>query len=129
MLCRLSDVWDEFARMNEVGLAYDSRLPCVDIYDTGDSYLLMADVPGFSKKDIEITIDRDVLTLSGERKSSVPEGCKAHRLERGSQKFSRSFSFPVPIDTEKVRAEVQEGVLKVELAKADSAKPRRLTVH
>ena len=69
-----------------------------------------------------------MLTISGERKVEAPEGYSVHRQERGSVKFSRSFTFPCRIDTEKASATVKDGVLTIKLAKAAEAKPRKITV-
>jgi HSP20 family molecular chaperone IbpA len=114
--------------MSEAGLL-NNDLPCVDIHDTGDTYTVIADVPGFPKDNIEVTIDHEVLKISGKRETAVPEPHTACRLERKQKYFQRSFSFPAPIDTEKVQAKVEDGVLTVNLTKASSAKPRRLTIE
>jgi HSP20 family protein len=102
--------------------------PPVNLYDAGDDLLINALVPGMSEKEIQITGNQEVLTISGERKVEAPEGYSVLRQERGSRKFSRSFTFPCRIDTEKASATVKDGVLTIKLAKAAEAKPRKITV-
>jgi len=102
--------------------------PAVNLYDAGDELVIKAQVPGLSEKDIQITGNQEVLTLSGERTVEVPEGYSVHRQERGSLKFSRSFTFPCKVDLEKTSATIKDGLLTVKLAKAAEAKPRQITV-
>jgi HSP20 family protein len=68
------------------------------------------------------------MMISGERRTSVPAGYVAHRQERGSYTFSRSFALPCPVDPEKASAAVRDGVLTVTLEKAAEARPRQITV-
>lgn len=102
--------------------------PPVNIYDAEDEFLIEAMVPGLSDNDIRITGNRDVLTISGERHVKTPEGYSVHRKERSGLKFSRSFTFPCPIDLERASAAVKDGLLLVRLAKAEEAKPRKVEV-
>ncbi len=102
--------------------------PAVNLYDSGDELMIRAQVPGLSEKDISLNLNQEVLTISGERNSEIPEGYSVHRQERGDVKFSRSFTFPCRIDPEKTSATVKDGVLTVKLAKAPEAKPRQITV-
>jgi HSP20 family protein len=147
MLTRWSDLDRTFSmmdelqrRMNRLFNEYDlgrlpavSRLttgtwPLVNMYDAGDDLIIKAQVPGMSEKDIQITGNQDVLTLSGQRKVGLPEGYSVHRQERGSVKFSRSFTFPCKVDMEKASATVKDGLLTITLAKAAEAKPRQISV-
>jgi HSP20 family protein len=100
----------------------------VFVEDTGNALLVTADVPGLSHKDIDLELDKGTLKISGERKVSAPEGYAVHRQERGSMKFSRSFTLPALIDPEKVSATVKDGVLTVNLEKSAAAKPRQIAV-
>jgi len=102
--------------------------PLVNLFDTGEELVLKAEVPGLSEKDIRITGNQDVLTISGERKNEVPEGHSVHRQEREAVNFSRSFTFPCKVDLEKASAAVKDGILTVTLGKAAEAKPRQITV-
>lgn len=103
--------------------------PPVNLYDTGEELLLVAQVPGVPQDAITINANQDVLTITGERKTGVPEGYSVHRQERGDVTFSRSFTFPCKVDLEQVTAITRDGLLTVRLAKAPEAKPRQITVQ
>ena len=102
--------------------------PRLNLFDTGSALLLKADVPGLSEKDVELTINQDVLTLSGERRADAPEGYSVHRQERTPIRFSRSFTLPCRINPENASASIKDGVLTVTLAKAAEAQPRQISV-
>lgn len=114
----------------DVGTARaDSRgLPRVNLFDTGDAFVLEADLPGYDAGALELTANQGSLTLSGARKDVAPEGYAIHRQERSSARFSRSFTFPCRIDPEKVSARLLDGTLTLTIGKAAEAQPRRITV-
>lgn len=136
----LSMMDDLQRRMNRLFQEYDvgrwptsprlttATWPPVNLYDAGDELMITAQVPGLTEKEIQITGNQEVLTISGERVVKVPEGYSVHRQERGNVRFSRSFTFPCKVDMEKASATVKDGVLTVKLAKAAEAKPRQITV-
>ena len=105
-------------------------LPPVDIYENGnDEIVLKAELPGLQREDIELLVENNTLTLRGERKrDSEIKTEQYHRIERSFGAFSRSFSLPSRIDTEKVRAEFREGVLSITLPVKAEAKPRQIEV-
>ena len=102
--------------------------PRISLFDNGSGLTLKAEVPGLSEKDIQLTINQDVLTLAGERKPDAPEGYSVHRQERAPVKFSRSFTLPCRINPETAQATLKDGVLTVTLPKAAEAQPRQITV-
>lgn len=102
--------------------------PRVNVFDSGTALVLEADVPGLRDKDIEVSIHQDTLTLSGERKRPDFSGYTVHRQERRAIRFARSFALPCPIDAEKARANVRDGVLTITLEKAPEAQPKRIAV-
>ena len=102
--------------------------PRVNLFDEGSAIVLYAAVPGLSERDLELTATQDTLSLSGTRRTEVPEGYSVHRRERGDYQFSRSFALPCRIDVEKVAASVKDGVLTVRMSKAADAQPRQITV-
>lgn len=106
----------------------EATWPRVNLYDTGTSLLLTAEVPGLGPNDIQIQLENDVLTLTGERKVQVPQGYKPHRRERGSLSFTRSFSLPYKVDADKINATVKDGVLSVEMTKVPEAQPRQIKI-
>lgn len=105
-------------------------VPAVDIYET-DSHevVLRAELPGMTREDIQLTVERNVLTISGERRYT-PEVRRDqfHRLERLSGPFSRSFTLPPTLDTAKIAANYEDGILTVTLPPREEAKPRQITV-
>jgi len=110
--------------LNERGWA-----PAVDIRETEEAYEVMADLPGFDKNDVEITLENNILTLRGERKWEGDEEKQSYRrIERAYGEFTRSFGLPTQVDAEKVLAKFTDGVLTVTIPKAEESKPRRITV-
>ena len=101
----------------------------MNLHDAGAALVVQADVPGLAEKDLQISLNQDVLTISGERKVQAPEGYAVDRQERASVKFSRSFTLPTRVDGEKSTAEVKNGVLTVTLAKTPEAQPRQISVR
>jgi HSP20 family protein len=104
-------------------------VPRVNFHDTGSAFVLRADLPGVKEKDLSLSLERDVLTVSGERRSDAPEGYAAYRQERAPFRFSRSFALPVKVDPEKTVALLKDGVLTVTLEKAPEVKPRQIAVR
>ena len=104
--------------------------PVVDIYDNEDSIVLKAELPGVSKKDIEIDIKDRVLTLKGERSADneVKED-NYYRRERTYGRFERSFTLPANVNPDKIKADYNDGVLKIEVPKPEDQKPKQITVH
>ena len=102
--------------------------PPTNLYDSGSGLVIEAEVPGMKEGDDAVTLNRDVLTLAGERKVQPPEGYSTHRNERSSVRFSRSYALPVQVDPDQVKATLKNGVLRVELEKAEAQKPRQIAV-
>ena len=132
---RLNRVFnDAYGRSNassdEGLLTSGNWLPPVDIYQNGEHELVLkAELPGMSREDIAITVDKGTLNLKGEKKfaSEVKED-QFHRIEAHYGTFSRSFSLPAAVDPGKVAAEYKNGVLTVRLPLREEAKPRQITV-
>jgi HSP20 family protein len=99
------------------------------VFDDGESYRLVADMPGLRAEDLEVEATEDGLAVRGSRKVEVPEGYSVHRRERESVNLARSFTFPSKVDPEKVTATLQQGVLTITLAKRADTKPRSIAVH
>jgi len=103
--------------------------PLVDIAEDEKEYVIKAELPEVRKEDVKLTIQDDVLTISGERKSEKEEkGKKYHRVERAYGSFLRSFTLPEDADGTKVSADYKDGVLKVHLPKSEKAKPKAIEV-
>ena len=104
--------------------------PAVDVYETENELVLKADLPAVDLNDIDVRVENQTLTISGERKFEQQNNSQAfHRIERSYGKFSRSFSVPSVFDTEHIAAEYQNGVLTVKLPKKETAKPRQVKIE
>jgi len=103
--------------------------PQVDISETENGYIFKAELPGLSKDDVKITLKDDVLTLRGEKKSN----CKAedqtyHLCEIVTGKFARSFRLHAPVEKEKINAAFENGILTMDIPKAEEAKPKEIEI-
>lgn len=106
-----------------------SWAPDVDIAENPDSYEIHAELPGMREEDINLTLNNNVLTISGEKKREVKEEKDNFvRVERSYGKFERSFSLPNNITGDRVAANYADGVLKITLPKAEEAKSRTIKV-
>jgi HSP20 family protein len=104
--------------------------PVVDIYDQDDRIVMLAELPGVDKKNISVDLKDNVLTLKGERSydNTVKED-RYYRQERLFGKFQRAFNLPAGLDPDKVKADYQDGVLKIEIPKPEKEQPKQITVH
>ncbi len=107
---------------------YTTGGPRASFSDTGTGFMLRMELPGLNEKDIQVTLNREVLTVKGERKIEVPEGYSALRQERSSWSFAKSYALPAPVDPEKVKATMSNGLLTIELTKVPEVQPRRIEV-
>jgi HSP20 family protein len=105
-------------------------VPAVDIVEENDRFVLRADVPGVDPKDIDVSMDGGVLSVSGERHSdseSNEEGVK--RIERFTGRFFRRFTLPDTADAENIAARCDKGILEVSIPKRPEVRSRRITVE
>ena len=104
--------------------------PVVDIYENEENIVIKAEIPGVDKNDIVVDVKGRVLTLKGERSTdnAVKED-NYYRQERSYGKFERAFALPVEVDPDKIKADFKDGVLKIDIPKAEENKPRQVTIH
>ena len=103
--------------------------PAMDLVETDEHFVLKADLPGLTEDDVNIEVEENVLTISGERKQeNVQEGERFFAVERGYGSFSRSFSLPDGTDAEHVSAEVRDGVLTLRVPKKPEVQARRINI-
>ncbi len=131
----LSSVFDLASSSNNALRKQDESMtapdwaPLVDIIEDDKEYLITAELPEVKRNEVKVTVENNTLTISGERKFEKEEkGKKYHRVERAYGSFVRSFTLPDDADANKVNAEFKEGVLKVHVAKSESAKPKQIEV-
>ena len=104
-------------------------LPAMDLVESGDHFVLRADLPGLSEEDVNIEVEDRVLTISGERKAEHQVDKDGfHRIERAFGTFSRSLTLPEGIDAEAVQATFDRGVLEVSIPKPEERKPRKIAI-
>lgn len=123
---RMDRVFEDFD--GSYGYEPSVEHPRTNLYDAGNALVLTAELPGLTDSDLAITLNQDVLTVSGERKADAPEGYASYRQERAPYKFSRSYALPAKVDPEKTSARLDNGVLTLVLEKAPEVKPRQITV-
>ena len=113
----------------EESLTTGAFVPAVDVYEDEHSIQLKLEVPGIDEKDLDIKVENNVLSVSGERKLEKEEKEENfHRVERRYGSFTRSFTLPSTVSTDDIQADYDHGVLKIRLAKRAEAKPKQIKV-
>lgn len=101
--------------------------PPVDLLETADAYLIVAELAGVNREDLSISMHDDGrLTVSGVRRERASE--EYHRIERGHGTFSRTFHLPIPVDADRISADLRDGVLTVSCPKAPDGGGRRIQI-
>ncbi len=104
-------------------------IPPMDLVETEDEFVLRADLPGLAEPDVNIELENNVLTVSGERKAEHEESKEGYyRVERSWGTFSRSLTLPDGVDPDAVRANFERGVLEVRIPKPEARKPRKVAI-
>jgi HSP20 family protein len=131
---RMNRLFDEsFRGINrgsaEEDWAQGAWSPAVDIYEKDGNIVLKAELPGIEPKDVDVRVENNILTLRGERR--VDQEVKEEhyqRVERSYGAFTRSFTLPTVVDTDKIKAEYKDGVLRMTLPKKEEAKPKQISI-
>jgi len=114
----------------EEGVSATTWTPAVDIYETADTIVMKAELPGVAREDIQIQINDNTLTLKGERRFAKDVQEESYlRIERAYGSFHRSFTLPATVRQDKVRALFKDGVLELSLPKAEESKPKRISIE
>jgi len=109
--------------------SYGSWAPAVDIFEKGDDLVIRAEIPGVEKDDIDIHVENNTLSIRGERrreKDYVED--RAYRAERIFGSFVRTFRLPRTVDSSRISASYRNGVLELQIPKAEEAKPKRIEI-
>ncbi|MFQ3619618.1 MAG: Hsp20/alpha crystallin family protein [Spirochaetales bacterium] len=130
----LSEVWGDFDRMIDRIFSdtpvWEARIPAVDLREEKDRYILEAELPGLSEKDIEVKVEDNLLTLSSKQEESKEEKRNGYILrERRSKSFQRCFALPNDVDREHISAQFKNGLLTLELKKVPSAQPKSIPIR
>jgi len=131
--------WDPFAGLQrELNRAFDRAWPQqeedlvgaypVDIRETDDQVVVEAELPGFDKKDVDITLENGVLTIQAQREDQGEHNGERHLNERRFTRVARSFTLPQNVDEQNVDAKLDSGVLTLTLNKQEPAKGRKIEV-
>jgi HSP20 family protein len=105
-------------------------MPAMDLVETDEHFVLRADLPGLGHGDVDLSLEENVLTLSGERKAEHEErGEGFYRVERATGAFSRSLTLPEGVDGGAITARFDKGVLEVRIPKPEQRKPRKVQIE
>ncbi|HEX6081744.1 MAG TPA: Hsp20/alpha crystallin family protein [Methylomirabilota bacterium] len=111
-------------------LALGDWAPSMDVSETKDSLVCTVEVPGMEEKDLQVSLQENLLTIKGEKRKEREEKDEHyHRVERSYGEFERSFRFSTPIRGDEVKASYKDGVLEVRVPKAEEAKAREIEVQ
>ena len=125
---RVNALFHDFSE-GESAMTTASFIPAVDIYEDEKKVVLKLEVPGIAEKDLDVSVENNVLTVKGERKFAAEEKEENfHRIERRYGSFYRAFTLPTTVDTEGIEAKYDAGILKLELKKKPEAQPKQIKV-
>lgn len=111
------------------GARRGAAFPPINVYESGDDYVLTAELPGLEAKDIDVSIEGGRVTLRGERAIEHPPDASIHRAERQAGRFRRTLELPVEVASDKAEAIHQHGVLMLRIPKAEQEQPRKIAVQ
>ena len=115
---------------DEGGAITSSWYPACDVLEDKDSVKILMELPGVTADDVKLSLENNLLSIRGEKKQQAEERTeRVHRYERSYGAFERSFALPTTVDSEKVSATFQNGILTVTVPKAERARPREIPVR
>ena len=106
-----------------------NSFPALNLWENEEKYYLEAECPGLEIDNLELSITGNQLTINGERKNEYSGETAFHRQERGTGKFTRTVALPTEVDADKVESSLKNGVLTIQLLKAEEAKPKKIKVQ
>ncbi|MFH1437108.1 MAG: Hsp20/alpha crystallin family protein [Pseudomonadota bacterium] len=126
---RFNDFFEnDFFRVGEAGRSRE-WLPSVDVKEEENSFIVTAELPGVSSKDVDVEVHEGVLSIKGEKKFEDEEKKDGyHRIERCYGSFTRSFRLPSRVDAGKIEAKYKDGVLTISIPKKEVVKPRKVSI-
>lgn len=145
---RRNDVWDPMSELDRIrqeldswfeptprrffsdGLFDEGFSPAMDVVENDDGFLVSIDLPGVDRKDLDISVADNVLTVKGEKNdASEQKESKYYRKESWEGSFQRTLALPHGVDAEKIEAKMRDGVLAISLPKKEEAKPKQIAVN
>ncbi len=109
--------------------ASSGAFPLVNVFRQGDDFVVVAELPGVSKDDLDVQIQKKQLRLAGKKSIDFPEEASVHRRERRKGSFDRTITFPVAVDPDGAKAEYRDGVLKLHVPRSAEEKPRSIAIR
>jgi HSP20 family protein len=135
---RIRSPWEELHRMRQqLDQMFDDTpsqrasagvFPLINLTEDKDNYYVRAELPGVKSDELDIQVTGNNLAISGERKIAAQEDARYHRREREAGTFSRIIGLPGEVDTDKVEAHLENGILSIVVSKAEIAKPKQISV-
>jgi len=104
-------------------------VPRVDIYETKDALFLIADMPGVDEKTVDVELEKNILTISGQVENGIVKDYSLVFSEYEVGDYERTFTLSDEIDKDKIKATVKQGVLRLELPKAEKVKPKKIKIN
>lgn len=111
------------------GTAGAGAFPLVNVFNDGDDFVLVAELPGVKKEDLDVQVRGDTVRIQGKKTVAYDDNASVHRRERASGQFDRTVTLPVQLDAAKVGAEYRDGVLTLRLPRAESERPRTVVIN
>jgi HSP20 family protein len=125
---RMDQLFSEVMGRHPLSTVSSGVFPSVNVSEDGQNVYVRAELPGLTPDDVEMSVEGNTLSLSGERKRAESGNAYYHRRERQTGRFQRAITLPDDIDTEKVEGVFKDGVLTVKLPKTEKAKPRKIEI-
>ena len=131
MLLRLQQALDSYRTSDwlEASPSGGGSFPPVNAFRKGEDFVLVAEIPGMDRAELDIQVKGNTVRLSGRKMPKYPEKIGMHRRERPFGRFDRALTVPIEIDPEKVQASYNNGVLAILLPRAEHDKPRRIPLN
>lgn len=102
--------------------------PPLNVFRKGDDFVIITEVPGLTKSDLEVQVKGNTIRISGNKSVAYPQKAALHRRERLAGNFDRAITIPVEIDAQRVKAECRDGILALSLPRAEREKPRTIKI-
>jgi HSP20 family protein len=123
-------VEESFVRPNAAARGGQGYVPAIDLSETQEGYLVEAALPGLKPEDLEITVENNMLTIKGHIQQEAEDKQRNyHRVERRFGSFQRTIGLPSKVKADAIQASLDNGVLRLELPKAEEVKPRKISVN
>lgn len=129
-LSSLQQAMDTFRASNWLtgGLSGGGAYPPLNVFRKGDDFIVIAEIPGVKKSDLDVQVKGNAIRLSGTKSATSPEKASPHRRERLSGRFDRTVTVPVEINADGVKAEYNDGILALLLPRAERDKPKTIPI-